>query len=176
MLNQLRRDHANMTRLLGVLQHRQRALAGGERPDFRLMREVVDYILDYMQGFTVPLERICCDQLLAQVPEGQELSERLASDYRALHERLLRLSHDLDTILKDSVVPMERFADDLQAYLDAHRTYLCDERDRLFPLLGPHLEAADLEHLAEMLPEGITTRLVSLQETYPQLYAELRYP
>lgn len=176
ILQQLHRDHSNTVRLLGVLQHRQRGLAAGERPDFRLLREVVDYILDYMHGFTAPLERLCSEQLLAQTPEAQQLSERLASDYRALHERLQRLSDDLDTILMDSVVPIERFAEDLQAYLDAHRAYLRGERDELFPLLSQHLEAAELERLAEWLPKGSAARLASLQAAYPQLFAELRHP
>ncbi|MGO1431997.1 MAG: hemerythrin domain-containing protein, partial [Halomonas sp.] len=41
MLNQLRLDHANMARLLHVLQLKQKTLAVGERPNFQLMREVV---------------------------------------------------------------------------------------------------------------------------------------
>ena len=51
MLKQLRRDHANMARILHVLQLKQKTLAQGERPNFQLVREVVDYILDYMAGF-----------------------------------------------------------------------------------------------------------------------------
>ena len=35
-----------MPRLLHVLQLKQKTLAEGERPDFRMMREVVNYILD----------------------------------------------------------------------------------------------------------------------------------
>ena len=58
MLNQLRQDHANMARLLHVLSLKHRTLDEGERPNFQLVREVVDFILDYMSGFTVPLERM----------------------------------------------------------------------------------------------------------------------
>ncbi|EPC02517.1 hypothetical protein L861_09240 [Litchfieldella anticariensis FP35 = DSM 16096] len=174
MLTQLRLDHANMARLLHVLQLKQKTLAAGERPDFQLIREVVDYILDYMDDFTVPLERICSEQLLAKAPQAGELSSRLSSDYRALHERLMRLSQDLDMILMDAVVPMDRFADDLKAYLDAHRAYLRDEREELFPLIREYFDDADLERLAEALPEGAATKLEYLQESYPELYAELR--
>ena len=66
MLTQLRQDHANMARLLHVLQLKHKTLADGERPNFRLIREVVDYILDYMSGFTIPLERICRERISAQ--------------------------------------------------------------------------------------------------------------
>ncbi len=174
MLNQLRQDHANMARMLHVLKLKQKTLAEGERPNFQLMREVVDYILDYQEGFSQPLEEICSQRLQELAPETAEVTERLAKDYRALKAQLKRLSNDLDMILMDAVVPMDRFADDLKAYLDAHHAYLRDERELLFPLLREHFAEGDLERLAEALPEGTTEELERLQEAYPELYAELR--
>ncbi|MGQ4877555.1 hemerythrin domain-containing protein [Billgrantia sp. LNSP4103-1] len=174
MLTQLRQDHANMARMLHVLQLKQKALAAGERPNFQLVREVVDYILDYMEGFTVPLERVCTERLKALAPGCSELTERLASDYQALRQRLMRLSNDIDMILMDAVVPMDRFAEDLKAYLAAHRAYLRDERELLFPLIREHFDDADFELLAQALPEGAAAKLERLQEAYPELYAELR--
>lgn len=119
MLNQLRLDHANMARMLHVLQLKHKTLAKGERPDFQLMREVVDYILSYMDGFATPLERICVERLKTQAPEHLPLMEQMASDYRELKPRLMRLSQDIDMILMDNILPMDRFADDLKAYLEA---------------------------------------------------------
>lgn len=174
MLTQLRQDHANMARLLHVLSLKHKTLDHGERPDFQLVREVVDFILDYMTGFTVPLERICSERLLAKVPNASELSCRLAEDYQALHQRLMRLSQDIDQILMDAVVPMDRFADDLKAYLDAHRAYLRAEREGLFPLMREHLDEQDMQALARSLPEEAEAELQRLQKAYPELYAEFR--
>ncbi|MDR5867622.1 hemerythrin domain-containing protein [Halomonas koreensis] len=174
MLNQLRRDHANMARMLHVLQLKQKTLARGERPNFQLVREVVDYILDYQDGFTQPLEKVCSQRLKELAPGAEEVTDRLARDYRALKAQLKRLSNDLDMILMDAVVPMDRFAEDLKAYLDAHRAYLRDERELLFPLIRDYFEDGDLERLADALPEGATAELERLQEAYPELYAELR--
>jgi hemerythrin-like domain-containing protein len=174
MLTQLRRDHANMARMLHVLQLKHKTLASGERPDFQLVRDVVDYILDYMEGFTFPLEKVCAERLQEVDPKSAEMTERLAADYRALKERLKRLSGDIDMILKDQVVPMDRFADDLKAYLEAHRAYLRDEREQLFPLIREHFTEEDLATLSESLPEGAAAELERLQEAYPELYEELR--
>ena len=102
------------------------------------------------------------------------MTERLSSDYQALRQRLMRLSNDIDMILMDAVIPMDRFAEDLKAYLDAHRTYLRDERELLFPLIGEYFDDSDLELLAQTLPEGAAAKLERLQEAYPELYAELR--
>ena len=77
MLKQLRRDHANMARILHVLQLKQKTLAQGERPNFQLVREVVDFILDYMAGFTLPLEQICTDRLKELAPESEAVAARL---------------------------------------------------------------------------------------------------
>lgn len=174
MLTQLRLDHANMARMLHVLQLKQKALANEERPNFQLVREVVDYILDYMEGFTLPLERLFSERLAEVAPESVEVTERLSTDYRALKSRLARLSNDIDMILMDAVMPMDRFAEDLKAYLDAHRAYLRDERELLFPLIVEHFREEDLDRLAQALPARATAELERLQEAYPELYAELR--
>lgn len=174
MLNQLRLDHANMARLLHVLQLKQKTLALGERPNFKLMREVVDYILSYMDGFAAPLERVCVERLQTKAPEHLALTEQMASDYRELKPRLLRLSDDIDMILMDNVLPMDRFAEDLKDYLEAHRAYLRHEREGLFPLIDEHFSPEDMEELRQALPEGAEKELERLQEAYPELYAELR--
>ncbi|MDR9440006.1 MAG: hemerythrin domain-containing protein [Halomonas sp.] len=174
MLKQLRQDHANMARMLHVLHLKQKSLASGERPNFQLVREVVDYILDYQEGFTRPLEKICTERLKELDPSSAEVIERMSKDYRALQSRLKRLSNDLDMILMDAVVPMDRFAEDLKAYLDSHRAYLRDERELLFPLIRENFTDQDLVALSEALPEGAQAQLERLQEAYPELYAELR--
>ena len=174
MLNQLRQDHANMARMLHVLQIKQKTLADGERPNFQLVREVVDYILDYMAGFTLPLEEICSERLRERAPHCEEVTDSLSKDYRALKARLKRLSNDLDMILMDAVVPMDTFADDLKGYLEAHRHYLRNEREHLFPLIREHFDDDDLDKLAEALPAGAAAELERLQAAYPELYAELR--
>ncbi|MGP5308187.1 hemerythrin domain-containing protein [Vreelandella alkaliphila] len=174
MLNQLRLDHANMARMLHVLQLKQKTLASGERPDFQLMREVVDYILSYMDGFASPLEKICVERLQKQAPEHLPLMEQMASDYRKLKPRLSRLSNDIDMILMDNVLPMDLFAEALKAYLDAHRAYLRHEREGLFPLIDEHFSEEDMEELRQALPEGAEQELERLQQAYPELYAELR--
>lgn len=173
-LNKLRRDHANMARLLHVLLLRQKTLEQGERPDFHLIREVVDYILDYMNSFIMPLERLYTEHLLAREPDAEALSHRLAEEYQALRVRLNRLSETIDMILLDAVVPMERFVDDLKTYLDAHLAYLRAEREQLFPFLREHLTDAEQKELLRMLPDGAQANLARLREDYPELYAEFR--
>ncbi len=173
-LNQLRRDHANMARLLHILLLRHKNLEQGERPDFHLIREVVDYILDYMDGFIMPLEHLYSEHLLAKAPEAEALSRRMAEDYQALRKRLNLLSETLDMILMDAVVPMERFIDDLKTYLDAHLAYLQVEREQLFPFLREHLTDAEQTDLLKMLPDSAQTNLSRLREDYPELYAEFK--
>ncbi|MCS2609097.1 hemerythrin domain-containing protein [Halomonas dongshanensis] len=174
MLNQLRLDHANMARMLHVLQLKQKTLAQGERPNFKLMREVVDHILAYMDGFAAPLERVCVERLQKDAPEHAEVTEAIAAEYLQLKPRLARLSDDIDMILMDNVLPMDRFADDLKSYLEAHRAYLRQERETLFPLIDRYFDSDEMEALRQALPEGAEKELERLQLAYPELYAELR--
>ena len=173
-LSQLRRDHASMARLLHVLLIRHESLEQGERPDFHLIREVVDYILEYMDGFIMPLERLYSEHLLAKAPEAEALSRQMGEDYQALRKRLNLLSETLDMILMDHVVPMERFIEDLKTYLDAHNAYLKVEREQLFPFLRKHLTGAEQEELLKMLPDSTQANLSRLREDHPELYAEFK--
>ncbi len=173
-INQLRRDHANMARLLYVLTLRQETLAQGERPDFHLIREVVDYILDYMTGFIKPLERLYSEHLPDRELEDDTVSRRLANEYESLRVQLNLLSTTVDMILMDAVVPMDRFADDLKAYIDAHRAYLRAEREELLPFFRENLTAEERASILKMMPETDHTNLSRLKEAYPQLYAEFK--
>ncbi|MDR5897889.1 hemerythrin domain-containing protein [Halomonas vilamensis] len=174
MLHQLRLDHANMARMLHVLQLKQKTLAKGERPNFQLMREVVDHILAYMEKFAAPLEREFIQCLQVRAPEHVAEVKGMLDEYRELKPRLARLSTDIDMILMDSVVPMDRFAEDLKQYLEAHRAYLSKEREVLFPLVEKHFSEEDLALLRQALPAGAEQELERLQQAYPELYAELR--
>ncbi|MFG6667931.1 hemerythrin domain-containing protein [Halomonas sp. HNIBRBA4712] len=173
MLTQLRMDHANMARMLHVLQLKKKTLDQGERPNFKLMREVVDYILAYMDEFAMPLEKICVERLEQKAPEDLPFMEKMAEDYRQLKPTLAQLSDDIDMILMDNVLPMDRFAQDLSAYLEAHRTYLRHEREHLFPLIDKYFTAEDMEELRQALPDKAQQELQRLQDDYPELYAEL---
>lgn len=173
-LNQVRHDHANMARLLHVLLLRHESLTHGERPDFHLIREVVDYILDYMNSFVGPLERLYSEYHVAKKFKEGEVGQQLAEDYQALRERLNLLSENIDMILLDAVVPMDRFADDLKAYLDAHLAYLRAERELLFPFFREKLTKEEQKNLLKMLPEGAQANLARLKEDYPELYDEFK--
>ncbi|WP_106478613.1 hemerythrin domain-containing protein [Phytohalomonas tamaricis] len=173
-LTQLRQEHANMARLLHVLMLKQKTLVNGERPDFRLIREVVDYILGYMEDYIIPLETLCGDRLSARDDMSSSLVCRLADDYKNVKARLDRLSDNLDMVLMDAIIPMDLFADDMKEYLDAHRSYLRSEREELFPLIESEFDEHDYVTLRKALPPNAEQQLARLKEEYPQLYQEFK--
>jgi hemerythrin-like domain-containing protein len=174
MLNQLREDHANMAGMLHVLKLKQKTLKAGERPDFHLVREVVDYILDYMDGFSQLLENVFSQLIREKAPDAEEASALLTEHYLQVKEQLKRLSADLDMILMDAVLPMDRFADDLDGYLEAHQSYLREEREHLMPLINKHFDEQDMQRFATALPEGASNQFEQLKEAYPELEEDLR--
>ncbi|MFC0268317.1 hemerythrin domain-containing protein [Kushneria aurantia] len=173
-LNQLRQDHARMVRLLHVLSLQHRRLVTGNRPDFRLMREACDYIGAYLDDYLMPLEMLCGNRLAERgADSGQRICE-MAGESRALRQRLVELEGDLESILMDAVIPMALFTERLAGYLDAHRHYLRQERDHLFPLLDAGLDEQEYAELRDALPIQARTRFARLQQDYPELYAEFR--
>ncbi|WP_017429893.1 hemerythrin domain-containing protein [Vreelandella jeotgali] len=173
MLKQLSLDHANMARMLHVLDLKYRILQQGERPNFHLMREVVDYILAYMEEFAVSLEQGFVERLKTYLPEQADMADQMLADYRKLRPRLEDLSDDIDRVLMDNVLPMDRFAADLKEYLEEHRRYLQQERRELFPLLEQRFDEKDTEAFAQAMPDNADKVVERLQEAYPELCAEL---
>ena len=47
ILDTLRSDHANMARLLNILERQVSAFREGEAPDYEIVQGVVEYFLDY---------------------------------------------------------------------------------------------------------------------------------
>ena len=56
IIEQLNQEHANMSRILDLLEHEIEAFGRGEVADFHLVQEIMDYCLDYPEACHHPKE------------------------------------------------------------------------------------------------------------------------
>jgi hemerythrin-like domain-containing protein len=131
ILEQLQIDHRNMRRLLRVLEEELEA----EHQDFDLMRQIVEYALNYPDLIHHPREERLLRRLLERDPASDALVGGLTDDHAQLAALTHRFAAALRNVEHDVEIPralFRRLADD---YLTHSRRHMAFEEERFFPRL-----------------------------------------
>jgi hemerythrin-like domain-containing protein len=88
------------------------------------------------------------------------------------------LSHDLhdsiDSVLNDTLMPMELLIDKLEAYVVEYQNHMEFEEKQLFPCLESVAQASDWQALLEQLPRNDDPLFGEHQsDQYVELYRDL---
>lgn len=129
----LQRDHANIAKLLELIESEMLAIEVGKTPDYPLMQDIMRYMVQYSDRFHHPKEDMVFAQLLKHEPgvraEVEELIEehvliRLAGQefYKFLYESSV-----------DSVDLREQLGASGFAYIRSLREHMTKEEKTLFP-------------------------------------------
>jgi len=131
ILEQLQVDHRNMRQLLRVLEEEMEA----EHQDFDLMRQIVDYSLNYPDLIHHPRE----ERLFRRLMERDPASKAMVGDLTAEHEDLAQLTHRfaaaLHNVAQDVEVPRALFRKLSDDYITRSRQHMEAEEARFFPRL-----------------------------------------
>ncbi len=134
VLAALNRDHANITKLLELLESEILAIGVGKTPDYPLLQDIMRYLTCYPDRFHHPKEDLIFAQLLKREPgiraDVEELSaEHISIDVAGRHfDRLLRASR------VDSVEVREQLGALGIAYIRTLREHMLREERKLFAL------------------------------------------
>ncbi|MGE0621252.1 MAG: hemerythrin domain-containing protein [Pseudomonadales bacterium] len=152
IIRRLLDDHAHFYRIFGVLENQVALLAAdGEGPDFRLLEDVIEYIIEYPDAVHHPLE----DRLLAAVVEKgvdghiEELILANRRQHSEISERTKKLHTDIQHVLIGAVIPSEQLKTHIDEYIELQRRHLVVEERELFPLAERLLEADDWKFLED---------------------------
>ena len=86
IIEQLNQEHANMSRILDLLEHEIEAFGRGEVADFHLVQEIMDYCLDYPEACHHPKEDAIYAVMIDRRPN---LADEIA-DLSGAHAKLGR--------------------------------------------------------------------------------------
>lgn len=173
-LSELHQDHINLTRLLDILERKVARLRDGVHPDFSLMADVVSYVGDYADQHHHPHEDIMYEIFRGREADLDQLLAECAQEHQTLKQLSGKLSESIDAILHDAVVPMERFTDQLEAFVVAEKRHLDFEEGLIFPRLEALASAVDWQQLEDRLPKPEDPLFGEHQaEQYRELYRAL---
>ena len=130
----LHKDHANVARLLELLNGELKVFEKGGQPDFAMMREVMRYMTQYPDAFHHPKEDLVFEKLgqraQSAIPDVEEL-EREHGALRTRGDELVGLLADFD---ESDVGLCERIELKTSEYSLFLETHMRKEEHNVFPL------------------------------------------
>jgi hemerythrin-like domain-containing protein len=137
------RDHANMAKLLELLESEILAIEVGKTPDYPLLQDIMRYMTRYPELFHHPTENSIFAQVLKREPGARADITELLREHISISlagqnfVRLLRTSHI------DSVDARERLGTAGSAYIRTLREHISKEEKKLFPMANAVLTKED---------------------------------
>ena len=136
-----RAEHRSFGALLGLLEGQLEVFSKGETPNYEIMLDVVDYMIDYADRFHHPAE----DLVFAKVAERLPAARDSVQDLMREHAEIVRSGRELTGMLEGAMHGAVTLRSHIEAqakrYLDAFRRHMYAEEQGLF--------LAALEHLSD---------------------------
>jgi len=147
----LNRDHANIAKLLALLESEILAIEVGKTPDYPLLQDIMCYMNEYPGRFHHPKENLIFTQVLKRNPGARADIEALLEE----HISIDLAGRDFDRILRtsniDSVTVRQRIGTAGFAYIRTLREHLSIEENKLFPLAEAVITKEDWHAIEEAI-------------------------
>jgi len=130
----LERDHANITKLLEILESEILAIEVGKTPDYPLMQDIMCYMAQHSDRFHHPKEDLLFAQLLKRDPGVRADVEDLIKEHVVIGLAGQEFAGLLRSSGVDSVAVREQIGTSGFDYIRALREHMIREERELFPL------------------------------------------
>ncbi|MFQ6371299.1 hemerythrin domain-containing protein [Shewanella sp. YIC-542] len=142
MLSRLMNDHKHIAVLLNLLKAKYQKLSDGERVNFCLVRDVVEYMQEYAEHSHHPVEDIVYAYYVEKFAKD-ESTKRLSEEHHKVVAASAALAATLNLILNDIVVAKEQLVQELRDYVTLQEQHMLYEEDYIFPKLQRELTDDD---------------------------------
>ncbi|MCZ4294378.1 hemerythrin domain-containing protein [Vibrio sinaloensis] len=134
MIERIRREHGYMVRLLALLRHKLTQLKSERPVNYRVLRELVDYLANHSEKVHHPKEDILYHYYTEHYGHHHQID-----NLELEHETLSKKTHEflgvVDMVLQDAVIPQDMFIEQLEGFLDSQKAHLEIEEKSIFPYL-----------------------------------------
>ncbi len=154
-LDELRREHANIARLLHSLDWQVDQFDKGNRPDYEVIRAAIDYFLTFPERCHHPKEDLIFARLAARSPAAAGTVGDLPAAHLELAARARELAAGLGAVLDEAEVPRAAFVRWARAFIDRQWEHLRMEEATFFPMAEKILTAADWREIDAQLAQAV---------------------
>lgn len=171
IIQQLREDHVNVSKLLDVLDGQMRIFHEGGTPDYVLMQDAMHYMIHYPDLIHHPKEDLVFKKLTEHDPSAQPVVNNLIKEHKVLAEKGTQFFESLKVVESESMMSRESLQSQGQDYVAFLRSHIQKEEDQVFPLAAKALRDEDWEEIdvaMEKKEDPVFGKLVA--EEYRALY------
>jgi len=130
----LRNEHKTMAFLLDLLEQQVNLFKRTERPDYDLIKEVLDYFLTYPDLCHHPKEDLILRKLKVRDPEAAERVLNLEIEHDKCSERLGEFSRAVINVLLEAEISRETMIDIANEFIQGERAHMSAEEHEFFPV------------------------------------------
>ena len=149
----LRQEHCNIESLLGVLERELSVFDRGDRPDYEVVRAVIDYFMDYPDSCHHPKEDMIVEKLKARDPAAAATIDDLEVQHREGARRLRRVAQAVERVLSDQDLVRQSVDDIIRDFINHERQHMAMEERVVFPAALNALQPADWADIALKLAD-----------------------
>lgn len=179
LLDRLAEDHRRLAHLMVMLEGMLDRFHEGSEPDYELMCELLEYMIDYADQVHHPSEDLIFERLLAQPGQGHDVLRRLMLQHESLGQLNRRFKESLEGIVHEEVLPRDEVEQQGRELLATLREHMRLEDEEAFPIALEALSGADWAELQAQAPTADDPVFGKadperFRALYGQLQAEMR--
>jgi hemerythrin-like domain-containing protein len=173
-LDLLRQEHSNIARVLRILEWQVSKFRSGDRPDYDVIRTVLDYLLRFPEACHHPKEDLIFDKLRDRDPVTAEKIGDLRSTHEELATRAQEFSTGVRAVLEEAEMPRQAFIRLARRFIDQQRQHIDMEESVFFPAVEKTLTVTDWIDLNALITKATEAgaRFEQLREKVAQWQVE----
>ncbi|MGB5834565.1 MAG: hemerythrin domain-containing protein [Thiohalocapsa sp.] len=154
LLNRLGEEHRRLARIMELLEGLLDRFHGGDEPDYELMAELLEYMIDYSDQVHHPSEDMIFERLLAVPNQGHDVLRRLMLQHETLTQLNRRFRDSLEGIVHEEVLRREDVEQQGRELLATLRAHMVLEDTEAFPIAAQTLTPADWADIEARAPKA----------------------
>jgi hemerythrin-like domain-containing protein len=174
LMTRLEREHAGLSQVLDLLEALMNRFNRGDEPDYELMCELLEYIIDYADQVHHPAEELIFGRVVEVGGQDYPVLARLHQQHQGLAQLNRRFRESLEGIIHEEVQRRDEVEQQGRELVGAHRSHMRAEDQEAFPLAREVLSEADWAVLDAQAPTAEDPGFVRDPARFRAILAELR--
>lgn len=150
LLDQLRREHRDVEKLIAVLERQLVILENGKTPDFNTLQAVLQYMRNYPDLLHHPKEDLVYDRLKLRDPALAAGISGIVTEHFELEAMTRRVAGLVAARMRPGPAPDDGLVELGRAYVAFYRRHIAVEENELFPRALEVLDDADWAEIARV--------------------------
>ena len=147
IIEQIRSEHGNMTRLLDALERQIAIFDEGGSPDYEIVLGITDYFLDFPDRYHHPKEDLLARKLVESADDAARPLQKLEAQHEELAILSRRFRQYVRRVLEEAELPRGAIVRAAREFIASQRHHMQMEEEHFLPLAENMLSPEDLASL-----------------------------